>query len=235
MIITGCNSRPGLMNIIDGEITLLETGDTRGAAYVGDTLFYLTRKGLWRQRVAELAVLIYDVDLQWHGLHNTGHGLLAPDPVSDLIHEFDLKGNYVKPINWKNTETTLHTNDCWREGQDLWLTCFHLGVCKNGEPQGYGAGEQPHSPIRWQLRTYYCSSNAGTVMCEKEMFCAPGGFTRGLLPTPAGLWVGSSKQRHEGKGGRAFVRLYSWGGDLLETIELPTDEVYAIAIPGLGT
>lgn len=228
MIVTGCNDNPGLMHVHDGKVGLFKTGDTRGACFVGSTLFYLTRQGLWRQHVGEGAELVYAEPLQWHGLHNTGHSLLAPDPCSDLIHEFTLEGEYVKPINWKDNPNVLHTNDCWRDGPDLWLSCFVLGICKNGVPQGYGQGEQPHTPVRHEGRTYYCSSNAGTVMCEKEQFCAPGGFTRGLLPLEDGMWVGSSKQRY-GPDGRAVVRFYSWQGVLLETIALPVDEVYAIA------
>lgn len=231
MIVTGCNGRPGLIYIIDGKPELIETGDTRGACYVGTTLFYLTREGLWRQRVGEKAVQVYEARLDWHGLHNAGESLLAPDPVSDLIHEFTMDGKYVKPINWKDHEARLHTNDCWREGPDLWLTCFGWGVVKNGEAQGYGTSVQPHSPIRREGKTFFCASNAGKIMCEGEVFATPGGFTRGLCPTPDGLWVGISNKRHGSNATDACIKFYDWDGVLHTTIDLPTAEVYAIAIP----
>lgn len=232
MIVTGCNGRPGLITIIEGNPVLLETGDTRGACFVGNTLFYLTRNGLWRQHEGETAEHLYDVPLEWHGLHNAGDCLLAPDPVSDLIHEFTMDGKYVRPISWKEPGTKrLHTNDCWRDGLDLWLSCFGLGICKNGVPMGWGTNAQPHTPIRWQGKTYWCASNHHKVMRDNEEFAQLGGFTRGLCATARGLWVGLSTMRHTNSDCNGQVLLYSWAGELLETIDLPTEEVYAITVP----
>lgn len=232
MIVTGCNGNPGLIQIIDGKPTLHPTGDTRGACFVGTTLFYFTRLGLWRQREAELAALVYDKgDVEWHGLHKAAGVLLAPDPVTDSIYMFDLDGKYLKKIHWKQDEHRLHTNDCFWENGDLWLTCFILGVCKNGEPLGWGKDCQPHTPIRWQGATYWCASKENRVMRDNEQFAQLDGFTRGLCATPEGLWIGSSAKRHEQTGTFGKITLYDWDGAFKQAIDLPTAEVYAICLP----
>jgi hypothetical protein len=236
MIVTGCNGKPGLIHILNGKPHLIETGDTRGACFVGTTLFYLTRDGLNRQRMGETASLHHRMKCDWHGLHRAPDCLLAVDPVTDLIHEFTLDGEYVRPWKWKeDSHGRLHNNDVCVDEGDIYQCTFNWGICKNGVPMGTGKSVQPHSVTRFRDLTYYCASNLGTVIQEGDPFCEPGGFTRGLLATDAGLWVGSSQQRHNAGGTGARVELWSWTGKRLTTIELPTNEVYSITTPEIGT
>ena len=236
MIVTGCNGKPGIMHILEGHVQLTKIGDTRGAAFVGSTLFYLNKSGLWRQRQGELAELVHKNAKDWHGLHRTPDALLAVDPVTDLIHEHTIEGEYVCAWKWKGDEHgRLHNNDICVDGSDLYTCTFNWGICKNGKPLGTGTKVQPHSVIRHDGLTYYCASNLGQVVREGDPWIEPGGFTRGLLATVEGLWVGSSQQRHHAGGTGARIDLWSWDGELVTTIELPTNEVYAIAIPEIGT
>jgi hypothetical protein len=232
MIVTGCNGKPGLMHIIDEHVQLVETGDTRGACYVGTTLFYMTRKGLHKQPMGKTPALQHKLACDWHGLHNAGDCLLAVDPVTDRIHEFSLEGVYRHAWKWKkDSDGRLHNNDVCVDGADIYQCTFNWGICKNGVPLGTGKSVQPHSVTRYGGLTYYCASNLGAVVREGDPFIEPGGFTRGLLATPEGLWVGSSKQRHGAGGTGARVELWSWAGERITTIELPTNEVYAITRP----
>ena len=236
LIVTGCNGKPGLIRILDGQPVLVETGDTRGACFVGRDLFYLTRAGLIRHGEGETPELVHDSPRDWHGLHNTGDCLLAVDPVTDLIHEYSLTGEYIRPWSWKDdSEGRLHCNDVFVDGDDIYQCTFNWGICLNGVPTGTGKNVQPHSVMRFRGLTYYCASNLGEVIQEGEVFCTPGGFTRGLLATPEGLWVGSSQQRHHAGGTGARVELYAWTGEHKTTIDLPTNEVYAITTPEIGT
>lgn len=236
MIVTGCNGKPGLMHILGGDVTFVETGDTRGACFVGTTLFYLTRAGLVRQRQGEVPALCHGMQLDWHGLHNVGDCLLAVDPVTDLLHEFTLEGTYVGAWKWKaDSEGRLHTNDVFVEDGDIYQCTFNWGICKNGVPLGTGKHVQPHSVTRFRGMTFYCASNLGTVIREGDIFCVPGGFTRGMCATEQGMWVGSSAQRRHAGGEEAEVNLYNWDGEHVTRIPLPTNEVYAITIPEIGT
>ena len=236
MIVTGCNGKPGMMHIVDEHVQFIETGDTRGACFVGTTLFYLTKQGLNMQRQGEHPALIHKSNRDWHGLHRAPDCLLAPDPVTDLIHEFTLTGVYVGAWKWKSdADGRHHTNDCCVEGSDLYLSCFTRGIVRNGEPLGTGRNLQPHSVTRHGGLTYYCGSNLGEVMREGDLWITPGGFTRGLLATPNGLWVGSSAQRRHAGGSEAEVNFYNWDGDHVTRIPLPTNEVYAITTPEIGT
>ncbi len=236
MIVTGCNGKPGLMHIIDEHVKLEEIGDTRGACYVGSTLFYLNRSGLHRQAHGESSHIVHESAKDWHGLHRAPDCLLAVDPVTDRIHEHTLLGQYVRAWKWKSdNEGRLHNNDIWVEGSDLYTCTFNWGICKNGKPMGTGKSVQPHSVTRWDGLTYYCASNLGKVIREGDPWIEPGGFTRGLWATDEGMWVGSSQQRHAAGGTGARVELYSWDGKLLTTIPLPTNEVYAITMPEIGT
>lgn len=236
MIATGCNGKPGLMHIHEGHVVLVETGDTRGACFVGSTLFYLTRQGLCRQKVGETPALVHKLACDWHGLHRAPDCLLAVDPVTDRIHEFTLEGAYVCVWKWKGDQHgRLHNNDVAVDGSDIYQCTFNWGICKNGKPMGTGKSVQPHSVTRWSGLTYYCASNLGTVIREGDMFIEPGGFTRGLYACDDGLWVGSSQQRHNAGGTGARIELWSWTGERLTTIELPTNEVYAITSPEIGT
>lgn len=236
MIVTGCNGKPGLMHIFDGRATLVETGDTRGACYVGSTLFYLTRDGLTRHAEGEVPSLVHRLKCDWHGLHRAPDCLLAVDPVTDNIHEYSLTGKYVRAWKWKDdSDGRLHNNDVCVEGDDIYQCTFNWGICKNGKPLGTGKNVQPHSVTRFRGLTYYCASNLGTVIQEGDPWIEPGGFTRGLLATDEGMWVGSSQQRHHAGGTGARIELWSWAGERVTTIELPTNEVYAITMPELGT
>lgn len=229
MIVTGCNGKPGLMHVNQNDVVLVETGDTRGACYVGTTLFYLTRAGLVRQKEGEPPALVHGSNRDWHGLHNAGDCLLAVDPVTDLIHEYSLAGDYVRAWKWHGEDGRLHCNDVFVDGDDIYQCTFNWGICKNGEPMGTGKNVQPHSVTRFRGLTYYCASNLGMVIQEGDPWIEPGGFTRGLMATLDGMWVGSSQQRHNAGGTGARVELWSWTGSRLTTIELPTNEVYAIA------
>ncbi len=239
MIVIGCcNGKPGLLTLDGDEITQVTKHDTRGTVYVPerDAIYFLSKAALhiWHmgQRAPEQ---LYDGARDWHGLVYADGHLFAVDPVNDVIFEFDLEGAPVQSYEWKAPgEGRLHTNDIWIEGTDLYTCCFNWGICKNGQMQEQGKNSQPHSVIRHGGSTYYCASNKGLVMKDYEEFCAPDGFTRGLLATPDGLWVGSSADRHGCGGSTGRIQLYGWDGTLKRTVPLPTNEVYSITTTEMG-
>lgn len=228
MIVTACNAKSGLMYIIDGKPHLATEIDTRGACYVEGVLWYVTRDGLWRHKEGCETELLTRSQRDWHGLHNAGDCLLAVDPVTDEIVEFNFYGRQTHVWKWKPGSGRLHTNDVCVDNGDIYMSTFNLGICKNGVALGFGKHVQPHSVTRHEGLTYYCGSNLGQVMREGDVICEPGGFTRGLLATDEGFWVGCSQKRNGAGGTNACIQLYTWAGQLMETIDLPTNEVYAI-------
>ncbi len=235
LIVGCCNGKPGLLKITGRAVEILDKHDTRGTVAVGGSLYYLQRAGLFRWDFTKNEpLLLAPGGRDWHGLHYAHDRLWSVDPVQDVITEYDLSGNIEACHDWKPSgEGRLHTNDIWFEGDDLILTCFNWGVVRNGEPLGLGKNMQPHSPVVWKNGIFFCASARGEVHDEQgDTFCAPGGFTRGLLPTEEGMWVGLSSKRHHAGGTGARLQFYDWSGIIQIDIELPTNEVYAITEMG---
>lgn len=249
MIVIGCcNGKPGLLYLDENNSPcFVHKNDTRGTCFVEErnAIYFVTRAGLSRWSLSpdldpqhvRGPVQIAAAARDWHGLIYRDGSLWATDPVSDEILEFDLDGELLDIYEWKpEREGRLHTNDVWFDGADMWLSCFNWGIVKNGQEQELGKQSQPHSPIIYENSLYFCASNKGEVHDQQgDVFCSPGGFTRGLLGTPEGLWVGSSAQRHGTGGSGARIELYDWlSGELKRTIELPTNEVYSITTTAIG-
>lgn len=249
MIVIGCcNGKPGLLYLeADNSPCFVHKQDTRGTCYVPerDAIYCLTRGGLSRWIVdpdrephtLRGPLQIAEGARDWHGLIYHGGSLWATDPVTDVICEFSLDGALLGTYDWKQpADGRLHTNDIFFHEGDMYLSCFSYGIVKNGDALGIGKNVQPHSPIIYDGSLYFCASNKGEVHDEQgDVFCSPGGFTRGLLGTSEGLWVGSSAQRHGAGGSGARIELYDWtSGYLKYTIDLPTNEVYSITTTEMG-
>jgi hypothetical protein len=248
MIVIGCcNGKPGLLFLGDKDTpNFVHKLDTRGTCYVPErnAVYFLTRGGLSRWQLDDDREpqhllgpnQIAEGARDWHGLIYHGGSLWATDPVEDIIFEFSLDGHVLGSYHWKpEGEGRLHTNDIFFDGADMYLSCFNWGIVKNAQMQELGKNCQPHSPIIYDGRLYFCASNKGEVHDQQgDVFCAPGGFTRGLLATDEGLWVGSSAERHGCGGNTARIQLYDWGGVVKKTVPLPTNEVYSITTTEMG-
>jgi hypothetical protein len=238
LIVSCCNQNGGLLIVdTDGaEVKYINEMDCRGVVYYQqECIFFLTRKGLWRKPPGGDAKLISDICNDWHGLIAHDGRLWGVDPVSDTIVEWDVTGKFICRWHWKNENqagSRFHTNDIAVDKGTLWQCCFAQGICRDGEPMGWGAHRQPHSLAFHpsHLTPYWCASNRGQVFHGNRFVAEwPEAFTRGLLYTPDGLIVGLSAQRAGSGGTKAQLKHIDFNGNELWTIDLPTNEVYAIA------
>lgn len=232
MIVIGCCNKDGGLFTYDGELLKINDQDVRGVAAVHGNIYYVNRTTLFKDGT-NLAPAVVAHDL--HGLIYFGGSLWATDPVVDLIHEFNIYGLHLGTYRWfGDNKGRWHTNDIWLDDENLWTCSFVGGICKNGQQLELGKHRQPHSVIRHDATLYFCASNVGQVFRDNEVFCEPGGFTRGLHATPDGLLVGSSAERHGAGGTKARMQLYGWDGLLKYTVDVPANEIYAITTTEMG-
>ena len=236
LIVACCNGNPGLL-IVDtytAKVDRINDIDTRGLVTIGDRIFFLTRQGLYLKPPNAKAKLIGDIAADWHGLLHHDNALWGVDPVSDTIVEWDMTGKFIQRWHWKpigDHGKRLHTNDVQVDPSGkLWQCCFHHGICFEGKPMGYGMHRTPHSIVFAGNQPYWCASNLGQVFLGPNLWAEwPEAFTRGLAALDDGLVVGLSAHR-DGAGGRnAQLKITDWTGHTVKSIDLPTNEVYAIA------
>jgi hypothetical protein len=197
---------------------------------VGARLFVLDRSQLWELRDGGLApIWTPSSGIDWHGLAYCGKNLWVVDPVSDALFEVSLEGELIGKHHWKGEEgSRLHTNDiCFHEG-DMYQSSFCWGICRNGEPLGFGAGVQPHSPVFVRGELYWCASAKGEVMRNDHPIYHDEGFPRGMAYDGDCLWVGYGKHRHKSGRTEAKVVGLDFDGKVIDEIDLPTSETYAI-------
>jgi hypothetical protein len=218
MILVSCCNQKGGIFLLDG--TKLRDGDTRGMCYslLHNWVFFATPEGIFRADPKfERVERIVKEDRAWHGLWWDGEYIAAVDPVHDTIWKFTTDGQAMGRYKWfKDGEHgRLHTNDMWVDGDDVYVTCFQKGVCKNGDPLDLGVSSQPHSVVVWNGRMFWCASNLGRVMSEGDIFAEVEGFARGLLPHGLELYVGVSHDRYR-KQGCAGYRKLNMQGEVVE-------------------
>lgn len=230
MMVSCCNQVGGLWSRDSG---LIAEGDYRGMAQIGSRLYVLSRDTLLELRDGTLVPIWEAAGQDWHGLGYCGKNLWIVDPVSDMLFEIDLDGNFVGKHRYKGDEgSRLHTNDiCFHEG-DMYQSSFCWGICRNGQQLGFGAGVQPHSPTFAWGELHWCASAKGEVMRNDQPIHHEEGFPRGMAydATRDVLWVGYGKNRH--KDGRTFASIVAidFDGKVVEQIDLPTSETYAICL-----
>lgn len=237
MIVIGCCNRHGGLLTLEREVlTHVNKLDVRGTVYANGLIYFVTRSHLYSfdgKRSTELERTHVANDL--HGLHWHDGALWLVDPVHDVIFETGLDGKLKHKWKWvKPNNGRWHTNDIWLDDYNVYTSSFVGGICLNGKQLDWGKNTQPHSVILRNDDIFYCASNKGQVFKGPKLFCSPGGFTRGLLATDDGLWVGSSADRHGAGGKNARIQLYDWDGALQREVTLPTNEVYAITTTGVG-
>ena len=236
MIVIGCCNKGGGLYTWDNKLEKINDDDVRGMVNVEGLIYYVTRSVLkvWDGDSTHTFIdgfLAHD----FHGLAYHDGSLWAVDPVHDVIFELNLHGELKAKDKWvgKN-KGRWHTNDVWFDDDNMWASSFVGGICKNGEMLELGKHRQPHSVMVHDDELYFCASNVGEVYKGRNVFCSPGGFTRGLFATPDGLLVGSSTDRKGCGGTSARVQLYTWKGNLVHTIDLPSNEVYSMTITEIG-
>lgn len=247
LFVSHCNGKPGYSYIDTATGHQEKRGidlDTRGIVFAEGVLYALRhRSGLWliTPDTGEPGRLIADINNDWHGLTYHEGRLWGVDPVSDTIVEFLMSGKFVQRWHWKRDPDAgrQHINDIAMWEDEIWQCAFNSGICRDGVPTGFGHKHQPHSIKHWDGHAIYCASNKGEVRRfphdadedfeEDILFANADCFTRGLLPTSEGLWIGQSMKRHGAGGSEARVTLMSWEGEHLEWYDFPeTNEVYAI-------
>lgn len=236
LIVACCNGNPGLL-VVDTDthkVNFINDMDVRGVVWDSDDIWFLGRAGLYHKRPMQNAKLVNDLAADWHGLLHHDNRLWGVDPVSDTIVEFDMTGKFIARWHWKPAEEAgarYHTNDIQIDPSGkLWQCCFHRGICCEGEPKGWGVHRTPHSLLFHDHRDpYWCASNMGQVWHGDAQFAEwPLAFTRGLAALDDGIVVGLSANRNGAGGQNAQLKLVTWEG-AERTIDLPTNEVYAIA------
>lgn len=237
MIVIGCCNKDGGLYTTAGGLTKINDDDVRGICHVHGLIYYVDRSTLnvWDMRQEPHKFIDGFLAHDLHGLIYYDGSLWATDPVHDVIYELDLDGTLKGKYRWVGANKgRWHTNDIWFYDDDLWTSSFVGGICKNGQQLELGKHKQPHSIIVYDGTPYFCASNVGQVYRDRDVFCSPGGFTRGLHSTPEGLLVGSSAERNGCGGTKARVQLYDWDGRHEWTLDLPSNEVYSMTTTEMG-